>query len=60
MDGLISIIVTLVVLGLILYLVENYLPMAEPFKVVLRVVVVIALILWLLRAFGFWSGRLAF
>lgn len=60
MDGLISIVVTLVVLGLILFLIENFVPLAPPFKAVIRVVVVIALILFLLKTFGFWSGRLAF
>jgi hypothetical protein len=42
----------LIILGLCLYLVENYIPMSPPFKTVLRVVVVILLVLWLLQAFG--------
>jgi hypothetical protein len=49
---IISIIITLVVVGLVLYLIENYVPMSDPIKKVLRVVVVLALCLWLLRAFG--------
>lgn len=49
---LVSLIVLLVVLGLVMYLVNNYIPMDPPFKMVLNVVIVLALILWLLGAFG--------
>jgi hypothetical protein len=48
----IGLLVTLVVVGLILYLVENYIPMSPPFKIVIRVIVVLFLILWLVRLFG--------
>lgn len=54
--SLITIIVVLVILGLALYLIENYIPMSPPFKTVIRVVVVLALVLYLLSAFGLWSG----
>lgn len=49
---MISVILTLVVLGLILYLVETYIPMSPPIKTVIRVIVIILLCLWLLRVFG--------
>jgi len=49
---MIALLVTLVVVGLILYLVETYIPMSPPIKTVLRVVVVLILILWLVRLFG--------
>jgi len=49
---MITLILVIVILGLALYLVENFVPMSPPFKVVLRVVVVILLVLYLLRAFG--------
>jgi hypothetical protein len=49
--GLLELIVLLVIVGLILYLVENYIPMSPPIKTVLRVVVVLVLILWLVRVF---------
>ena len=49
---ILSIIVALVVIGLVLYLIENYIPMSQPIKTVLRVVVVLVLCLWLLNAFG--------
>ena len=50
--SLISLIVVFVIVGLILYLVNTYIPMAQPVKTVLNVVVVIILCLWLLSAFG--------
>jgi hypothetical protein len=49
---MISLLLTLVVVGVILYLIETYIPMSPPIKTVLRVVVVIVLILWLMRVFG--------
>jgi hypothetical protein len=56
--SIISVLVVLVILGLALYLVETYVPMSPPIKVVLRVVVVLLLVLWLLQAFGIWRGNL--
>lgn len=52
MTPLISLIITLIVVGVILYLINNYLPMDGKIKRILNVVVVIAVILWLLRSFG--------
>lgn len=52
MTPVISLIVTLIVVGVILYLINNYLPMDGKIKSILNVVVVIAVILWLLRSFG--------
>ncbi|MGA7979296.1 MAG: Thivi_2564 family membrane protein [Chromatiaceae bacterium] len=49
---LITLIVTLVVVGLILWLINNYIPMDGTIKKILNVVVVIAVILWLLSVFG--------
>jgi hypothetical protein len=56
--SIISVLVVLVILGLALYLVETYIPMSPPIKVVLRVVVILLLVLWLLQAFGIWRGNL--
>lgn len=52
MTPLSSLIITLIVVGVILYLINNYLPMDGKIKSILNVVVVIAVILWLLRSFG--------
>lgn len=49
--GLIELIVVLVVVGVCLYLVQTYIPMAAPIKTIITVVVVLVLVLWLLRLF---------
>jgi hypothetical protein len=48
---IITIIVVLVAIGVIMWLVNSYIPMAEPFKTILNVVVVILVVLWLLSIF---------
>lgn len=50
--SLLSIILTLIVVGILLWLVNSYIPMDGKIKNILNVVVVIAVVLWLLRAFG--------
>lgn len=49
---MIELLILFVVVGLVLYLVETYIPLSPPIKVVIRVVVVLLLCVWLLRAFG--------
>jgi hypothetical protein len=50
--SLLNIIIILVVTGVLLWLVNTYIPMDGKIKNILNVVIVIAVILWLLRAFG--------
>ena len=50
--SLISLVVTLIVVGVLLWLVNNYIPMDGKIKQILNVVVVICVIVWLLYAFG--------
>ena len=50
--SLISLIVVLVVVGVLLWLVNTYIPMDPKIKQILNVVIVIAVVLWLLAAFG--------
>ncbi|MBK1642752.1 hypothetical protein CKO12_12910 [Chromatium okenii] len=52
---LISLVVTLVVVGVILWLVNNYIPMDGNIKKILNVVVVLVVVLWVLTAFGLLS-----
>ena len=49
---LINLVVVLIVVGVLLWLVNNYIPMAGSIKTILNAVVVIAVVLWLLNAFG--------
>lgn len=50
--SLISLAVTLIVVGVLLWLVNTYLPMDGKIKKILNVVVVICVVVWLLYAFG--------
>ena len=50
--SLISLVVTLVVVGVILWLINTYIPMDGKIKQILNIVVVIVVVLWLLSAFG--------
>jgi len=50
--SIITVIIVLVVVGLVLYLINNYIPMAHSIKTLLNVVVVLLVCLWLLNAFG--------
>lgn len=54
--SLITIVIVLIIVGVLLWLINTYVPMAGAIKTILNLVVVIAVILWLLRAFGLWSG----
>ena len=49
---LLQIILVLIVVGVLLWLVNNYIPMDGKIKNILNVVVVIIVVLWLLQAFG--------
>ena len=49
---LIHVVVVLVVVGVLLWLVNNYIPMAGSIKSILNAVVVIVVVLWLLSVFG--------
>jgi hypothetical protein len=54
--SIINVIIVLVVVGLILWLINRFIPMQSTIKTILNVVVIICVILWLLRAFGVWGG----
>jgi len=49
---LINIVIVLVVVGVALWAINNYIPMAAPIKTILNLVVVIVVCLWLLQVFG--------
>jgi hypothetical protein len=50
-----TILIVLIVAGVILYLVNNYIPMDGKIKNILNVVVVIVVIVWLLKIFGIFN-----
>jgi hypothetical protein len=49
---LINLVIVLVVVGLILWVINSYIPMQATIKKILNVVVIIAVIIWLLSVFG--------
>jgi hypothetical protein len=49
---LVQVLVALIVVGVLLWLVNNYIPMAGSIKSILNAVVVILVVLWLLNVFG--------
>lgn len=49
---ILSIIIALVVIGLILYLINVYVPMESRIKTILNIAVIVFVIVWLLQAFG--------
>ena len=52
---LVNILLTLIVVGVLLWLVNRFIPMAGSIKAILNAVVVIAVVLWLLNIFGLFS-----
>ena len=53
---LVQIVLTLIVVGVLLWLVNRYIPMQSTIKSILNAVVVIAVVIWLLRIFGLLSS----
>jgi len=53
---LLNVVLTLVVVGVILWLINTYIPMQATIKRILNIVTVIVVILWLLYGFGIING----
>jgi hypothetical protein len=52
---LVYILLALIVVGVLLWLVNTYIPMAGSIKSILNAVVVIVVCIWLLKVFGLWE-----
>jgi predicted membrane protein len=52
---LLYIVFVLIVVGMALWLINSYIPMANSIKTILNVVVVIAVCVWVLKAAGLWT-----
>ena len=57
---LMNVVVFLIVVGVALYLVNRYIPMAGSIKSILNVVVVVAVCVWVLQAVGMWGDVTSF
>ncbi|MDD2307018.1 MAG: hypothetical protein PHP53_20105 [Prolixibacteraceae bacterium] len=53
---LLTILLVIIVVGVLLWLVNSFLPMDHNIKKILNVVVIIILIVWLLKVFGIFSS----
>lgn len=53
---LIHVVVALIVVGVLLWVINRFIPMAGSIKSILNAVVVIAVIFWLLKVFGLLSS----
>lgn len=50
--SLLSVVLVLIVVGILLWAVNTYIPMAPPIKNILNIVVVLFVVVWLLGVFG--------
>jgi hypothetical protein len=50
-------VIALIVVGVALWLINNFIPMAGSIKTILNVVVVVGAVIWVLQAVGMW-GRI--
>jgi hypothetical protein len=53
---LVQIVLVLIVVGVLLGLINRYIPMAGSIKSILNAVVIIAVVLWLLNVFGLFKS----
>jgi hypothetical protein len=53
---LLQVVLVLIVVGVLLWMVDRFIPMASSIKSILNAVVVIAVVLWLLNVFGLLSS----
>jgi len=53
---LINLVIALIVVGVGLYLINRYIPMASSIKTILNIVVVVAVCIWVLQAVGIWTN----
>lgn len=56
---LITVLVTLIVIGVLLWLVNTYIPMDSKIKSILNIVVVVFVIIWLLKVFGVFNNLMS-
>jgi len=52
---LFTILIVLVVVGILLWLVNTYIPMDRKIKTIFNVVVIVVVVVWLLKVFGLFS-----
>jgi hypothetical protein len=53
--SLLNVLIVIIIAGVLLWLVNNYIPMDRKIKNILNIVVVIVVIAWLLKVFGLFN-----
>ena len=53
---LINLVLVLIVVGVLLWLINRYIPMASSIKTILNIVVVAVVVVWVLQSLGLWSS----
>lgn len=54
--SLITVLIVLIVVGVVLWLINAYIPMDHKIKTILNIVIVIVVVLWLLKVFGVYDS----
>lgn len=54
--SLFNILIAVIIVGVLLWLINNYIPMDSKIKQILNIVVVVVLIVWLLKVFGLFNS----
>jgi predicted membrane protein len=57
---LINLVLVLIVVGVGLWMINRFIPMASSIKTILNVVVVVAVCVWVLQAVGLWADISSF
>jgi hypothetical protein len=57
---LVNLVIALIVVGVALWLINRYIPMASSIKTILNVVVVVIVVIWVLQAVGVWGHMSSF
>jgi hypothetical protein len=52
---LVNLVLTLIVVGVALWLINRFIPMASSIKTILNIVVVVAVGVWVLKVVGLWG-----
>ena len=50
--SLVGLVITLIVIGILLWAVNSYIPMSPAIKKIINIVVILVVVLWLLQVFG--------
>jgi hypothetical protein len=52
---LVNLVIALIIVGVALWLINRFIPMAASIKTILNIVVVVAVVVWVLQVTGLWG-----